>query len=105
MLSRYSRRTWDSQRKDVDMSIIAWIVLGLLAGWIASMIMGGGGYGIIGDMIVGIVGALIGGFITGPLFGIDVTGFNVTSLIVAVVGAIILIALLRAFTGTRRRPV
>ncbi len=84
------------------MSIIAWIVLGLLAGWIASMIMGGGGYGVVGDIIVGIIGALIGGFITGPLFGIDVTGFNVTSLIVAVVGAIILIAIYRAVAGTRR---
>ena len=84
------------------MSIIAWIVLGLRAGWIASMIMGSGGYGVIGDIIVGILGALIGGFITGPLFGIDVTGFNVTSLIVAVVGAIILIAIYRAVAGTRR---
>ena len=84
------------------MGIIAWIVLGLLAGWIASMIMGSGGYGVVGDIIVGIIGALIGGFITGPLFGIDVTGFNVTSLIVAVVGAIILIAIYRAVAGPRR---
>jgi uncharacterized membrane protein YeaQ/YmgE (transglycosylase-associated protein family) len=84
------------------MSIIAWLVLGLLAGWIASMIMGSGGYGVVGDIVVGIIGALIGGFITGPLFGIDVTGFNVTSLIVAVVGAIILIAIYRALVGTRR---
>ena len=84
------------------MSIVAWLVLGLLAGWIASMIMGSGGYGVVGDMVVGIIGALIGGFITGPLFGIDVTGFNVTSLIVAVVGAIILIAIYRALVGTRR---
>ena len=84
------------------MSIIAWLVLGLLAGWIASMIMGTGGYGLLGDMAVGIVGALIGGFITGPLFGMDVSGFNLTSLIVAVVGAIILIAIYRALVGTRR---
>lgn len=84
------------------MSIIAWLILGLLAGWIASMIMGSGGYGVVGDIIVGIIGALIGGFITGPLFGIDVTGFNVTSLIVAIVGAIILIAIFRAVGGTRR---
>ena len=87
------------------MSIIAWLVLGLLAGWIASMIMGRGGYGVVGDIVVGIVGALIGGFVTGPLFGVDVTGFNVTSLIVAVVGAIILIALYRALVGTRRGAV
>ncbi|HZK66553.1 MAG TPA: GlsB/YeaQ/YmgE family stress response membrane protein [Chloroflexota bacterium] len=84
------------------MSILAWIVLGLLAGWIASMIMGRGGYGVVGDIIVGILGALIGGFITGPLFGIDVSGFNVTSLLVAVIGAIVLIAILRAVTGSRR---
>lgn len=84
------------------MSIIAWLILGLLAGWIASMIMGSGGYGVVGDIIVGIIGALIGGFITGPLFGIDVTGFNVTSLIVAIVGAIILIAIYRAVAGPRR---
>lgn len=84
------------------MSILAWIVLGLLAGWIASMIMGRGGYGVVGDIVVGILGALIGGFITGPLFGIDVSGFNVTSLLVAVIGAIVLIALLRALTGSRR---
>lgn len=84
------------------MSIIAWLILGLLAGWIASMIMGSGGYGVVGDIVVGIIGALIGGFVTGPLFGIDVTGFNVTSLIVAVVGAIILIAIYRAVAGTRR---
>ncbi len=83
------------------MSIIAWIILGLLAGWIASMIMGRGGYGVIGDIIVGIIGALVGGLITGPLFGIDVTGLNITSLIVAVVGAIIFIAIFRAITGTR----
>ena len=84
------------------MSIIAWIVLGLLAGWIASMIMGRGGYGVVGDIVVGILGALVGGFITGPLFGIDVAGFNVQSLIVAVIGAIVLIAIYRAVTGSRR---
>lgn len=84
------------------MSILAWLVLGLLAGWIASMIMGSGGYGVVGDIVVGILGALIGGFITGPLFGIDVTGFNVTSLIVAVIGAIVLIAIYRALVGPRR---
>jgi uncharacterized membrane protein YeaQ/YmgE (transglycosylase-associated protein family) len=84
------------------MSILAWLVLGLLAGWIASMIMGTGGYGLIGDIVVGIIGALIGGFITGPLFGIDVSGLNITSLIVAVIGAIIFIAIYRALVGPRR---
>ncbi len=84
------------------MSIIAWIVLGLIAGWLAGIIMRGGGYGIIGDLILGVVGAIIGGWLTGFLLGTDmVNGFNVQSVIVAVIGAIVLIAISRLFTGSR----
>ena len=50
------------------MSIIAWIVLGLIAGWAAGMLMKGGGYGLIGDIVLGILGAIIGGWIGWPLF-------------------------------------
>jgi uncharacterized membrane protein YeaQ/YmgE (transglycosylase-associated protein family) len=84
------------------MSIIGWIVLGLIAGWLAGMIMRGGGYGIIGDIVLGILGAIVGGWITGLVLGADlVNGFNVISLIVAVIGAVILIAISRLFTGRR----
>jgi uncharacterized membrane protein YeaQ/YmgE (transglycosylase-associated protein family) len=84
------------------MSIIAWVVLGLIAGWLAGVIMKGGGYGIIGDIVLGIVGAIIGGWATGVILGTDmVNGFNVQSVIVAVIGAIILIAISRLFTGNR----
>jgi uncharacterized membrane protein YeaQ/YmgE (transglycosylase-associated protein family) len=84
------------------MSIIAWIVLGLIAGWLAGMIMRGGGYGIIGDIVLGILGAIIGGWLTGVLLGRDmVNGFNIETLIVAVIGAIVLIAISRLFTGRR----
>jgi uncharacterized membrane protein YeaQ/YmgE (transglycosylase-associated protein family) len=84
------------------MSIIAWIVLGLIAGWLAGMIMKGSGYGIIGDIVLGIIGAIIGGWITGVVLGADlVNGFNVVSVIVAVIGAIVLIAISRLFTGRR----
>jgi uncharacterized membrane protein YeaQ/YmgE (transglycosylase-associated protein family) len=84
------------------MSIIAWIVLGLLAGWIAGMVMKGGGYGILGDIILGVLGAIVGGWLTGLITGRDmVNGFNVESLIVAVLGAIVLIAISRALTGGR----
>ena len=66
------------------MSIIAWIVLGLIAGWLAGMIMQGGGYGILGDIILGVLGAIIGGWLTGVITGRDMmSGFNVESLIVA----------------------
>jgi uncharacterized membrane protein YeaQ/YmgE (transglycosylase-associated protein family) len=86
------------------MSILAWIVLGLIAGWLAGMIMKGGGYGIIGDIVLGIIGAIIGGWLTGILLGRDVvSGFNVESIVVAVIGAVILIAIFRAFTGSRGR--
>ena len=86
------------------MSIIAWIVLGLVAGWLAGMIMRGGGYGLIGDIVLGVIGAILGGWITGLITGQDVTlGFNVPSLLIAVVGAVVLIALSRLLTGRRVR--
>ena len=83
-------------------SIIAWIVLGIVAGWLAGMIMRGGGYGLIGDLVLGILGAMLGGWVTGAVLGRDmVNGFNIETLIVAVVGAVILIAISRLFTGRR----
>src|SRR6266567_5047067 len=83
------------------MSILAWIVIGLLAGWIASMIMHGG-YGIIGDLVLGILGALISGWVTGLVLGRDmITGFNIETLVVAIVGAMVLIAISRLFTRGR----
>ena len=84
------------------MSIIGWIILGLLAGWIAGKIMRGSGYGFLGDILLGILGAIVGGWITGALLGIDVTGLNIPSLIVAVVGACLLVAISRAIKGRRR---
>jgi uncharacterized membrane protein YeaQ/YmgE (transglycosylase-associated protein family) len=79
------------------MGIIAWIVLGALAGFIANLIMGGGD-GLIMMVVLGIVGALVGGFIAGTLLGIaDITGFNLTSLVVAVFGAVIVVFVARMF--------
>ncbi len=84
------------------MTIIGWIVLGLIAGWLAGLLMRGGGYGIIGDIILGILGAIVGGWLTGLLLGRDlVNGFNIESLIVAVIGAVILVAISRLFSGRR----
>jgi len=86
------------------MGILAWIVVGLIAGWLASRVMRGGGYGLIGDIIVGAVGAVIGGFLAANLLNMPdaVNGINVTSILVAFVGAVILIALLRMVSGRRR---
>jgi uncharacterized membrane protein YeaQ/YmgE (transglycosylase-associated protein family) len=86
------------------MTIIVWIVLGLVAGWLAGQVMKGGGYGVVGDIVLGIVGALVGGFLTGLVLGRDmVSGFNIESVVVAFIGAVILIAVSRAFTGRRAR--
>ena len=83
------------------MSIIAWILLGLVAGWLAGQVMRGGGYGIIGDIVLGIIGAFVGGFLSSALLGVDVTGFNLTSVLIAFAGAVIVIAISRAFSGRR----
>jgi uncharacterized membrane protein YeaQ/YmgE (transglycosylase-associated protein family) len=86
------------------MTIIVWIVLGLVAGWLAGQVMKGGGYGVVGDIVLGIVGALVGGFLTGLVLGRDmVSGFNIESIVVAFIGAVILIAVSRAFTRGRAR--
>jgi uncharacterized membrane protein YeaQ/YmgE (transglycosylase-associated protein family) len=84
------------------MSLVAWLVVGLIAGWLAGLVAKGSGYGLIGDVIIGVVGALLGGFLTGRAFGIDyVTGLNITTIVVAFVGALILIFLLRLLRGGR----
>jgi uncharacterized membrane protein YeaQ/YmgE (transglycosylase-associated protein family) len=83
------------------MSIIAWILLGLVAGWLAGQFMRGSGYGIVGDIVLGVIGAVVGGFLSGALLGVDVTGFNIPSIIIAFVGAVIVIAISRAFTRRR----
>ena len=75
-------------------SLIWFLLIGLIAGWLAGKVMRGGGYGVVGDMIVGVIGALIGGWVFG-LLGITAGGL-IGSIIVAFVGAVILIALLRA---------
>ncbi len=86
------------------MGLLAWIIVGLIAGWLAGQVMRGGGYGLVGDIIIGIVGAIIGGFLAGAIFGIPdaVNGISVTSIVVAFIGAVILVAILRALPGRAR---
>lgn len=82
------------------MSILSWVIVGLIAGWLAGMIMKGGGYGLIGNIAVGILGALLGGFLAAILFGGDyVTGLNLGTILVALGGSIALIWLVRVLPG------
>lgn len=87
------------------MGILSWIIVGLIAGWLAGMVMKGGNYGVLGDIILGIIGAIVGGFLAGALFGVadPISGINVTTLVVAFLGAIVVIAIVRALPG--RSPV
>jgi uncharacterized membrane protein YeaQ/YmgE (transglycosylase-associated protein family) len=76
------------------MEFVWFIIVGLIAGWLAGVIMKGGGFGVIGDIVVGIVGALIGGWLFSSM-GVSSGGGLLGAIIVALIGAIILIFLLR----------
>lgn len=78
------------------MGIILWIIFGALVGWIVSMIMKSG-HGVLWDVVVGIIGAIIGGWIMSAIGQTGITGFNIYSFLVALLGAIILIAVVRMF--------
>lgn len=82
------------------MGIIAWIVLGLIAGFIARWIVPGEGPGgVLGDIVVGILGAIIGGWIYGLFSHVGITGFNLPSIVCAIIGAVVLLFLIRAVRG------
>jgi uncharacterized membrane protein YeaQ/YmgE (transglycosylase-associated protein family) len=86
------------------MGILTWIIVGLIAGWLAGELMRGSGFGLLGNIVVGIVGALLGGFLASALFNVadPLTGFNITTLIVAFLGAVVLLALIGLFRGRGR---
>ena len=84
------------------MSIIGWIILGLIAGFVASKIVNKTGSGIVVDILLGIVGAVVGGFIFAQLGSVGVTGFNLWSMIVAIIGAIVILLIYHAIFGRRR---
>jgi uncharacterized membrane protein YeaQ/YmgE (transglycosylase-associated protein family) len=86
------------------MGIISWIVVGLIAGLLAKFILPGDNPGgVIVTTLIGMAGALIGGFVVGVLGGVGATGFNVWSILVATFGAIILLFVYRLFAGGQRR--
>jgi uncharacterized membrane protein YeaQ/YmgE (transglycosylase-associated protein family) len=87
------------------MSIIAWIVLGAIAGYLAGfLVRGDEGLGIIGHIVLGIVGALVGGFLAGALFNSDpINGpFDLSSIVVATIGAILVVVVVNAVMGRSR---
>ena len=88
---------------ELNMGILSWIVVGLLAGWLAGLLVKGRGYGCIGDIIVGVIGALLGGFLASYFFhmGDPISGINFQSILIAFVGAVIFVVILRLISGRR----
>jgi uncharacterized membrane protein YeaQ/YmgE (transglycosylase-associated protein family) len=83
------------------MSIIGWIVLGLISGFIASKIVNRAGEGFFLDIVLGIVGAIVGGWLFSMFGAQGVNGFNIYSMVVAVIGAIVVLVLYHAIVGRR----
>jgi uncharacterized membrane protein YeaQ/YmgE (transglycosylase-associated protein family) len=86
------------------MGLLSWILVGLVAGWLADTVMKGKGSGVLYSIILGIVGALLGGFLASALLGTGdpISGFNITTLLIAFLGAVIVIAIMRALPGRSR---
>jgi uncharacterized membrane protein YeaQ/YmgE (transglycosylase-associated protein family) len=83
------------------MSILAWLILGLIAGFIASKIVNKTGEGLVLDIVLGVVGAFVGGFLFSLVGAAPVTGLNIYSIIVAVIGSIVVLVVYHAFAGRR----
>jgi uncharacterized membrane protein YeaQ/YmgE (transglycosylase-associated protein family) len=80
------------------MGVLLWILVGLIAGWLTGLILRGSGYGVVGDIILGVLGALVGGFLASAVFETPdaVRGVNLATIIVAFVGAVIVVMVIRA---------
>jgi uncharacterized membrane protein YeaQ/YmgE (transglycosylase-associated protein family) len=83
------------------MSIIAWLILGLISGFIASKLVNSEGSGCLVDIVLGVVGAMVGGFLFSSVGGVGVTGFNLYSMIVSIVGAVVVLVIYHAISGRR----
>jgi uncharacterized membrane protein YeaQ/YmgE (transglycosylase-associated protein family) len=84
------------------MSVLAWIILGIIAGFIASKIVEGTGQGVLMDMVLGVVGAIAGGWLFRIFGGHGVTGLNIWSILVSIIGAVVVLALYHMIAGHRR---
>ena len=79
------------------MGIITWLIVGLIAGWLAGVVMKGKGFGLIGNLVIGVIGALVGGWLAGAIFNVSnaISGFNLTTIIIAFLGAIVVLYIAR----------
>jgi len=82
------------------MGLFTWIVVGAIAGWLANLIVKGSGAGLVGNIVLGVLGAMVGGWLAGAAFGIPraITGFNLGTIFVAFLGAVIVLLVVRVLT-------
>lgn len=83
------------------MGLLSWIIIGMIAGWLAGLIIKGTGHGLAGDILLGIIGAMVGGFLAGALFDIPqpINGLNFTTIVMAFLGTVIVVTLIRMLSG------
>ena len=81
------------------MGLLTWVVVGAIAGWLAGKVMKGSGFGLIGDIVIGVIGALVGGWLAGTLFNVPnaISGFNLTTIVIAFLGAVVVLFIARMF--------
>lgn len=79
------------------MGLLTWIIVGAIAGWLAGQVMKGSGFSLIGDILIGVIGALVGGWLAGTLFNTPdaISGFNLTTIVVAFLGAVLVLFIAR----------
>jgi uncharacterized membrane protein YeaQ/YmgE (transglycosylase-associated protein family) len=100
-INRYRLKRGKKETKTMEpMGLVAWVVVGLIAGWLASQVMPSS-FGLIGDTVVGMIGALVGGVIFEQFGEAGATGINLWSILVAFVGAVVLLFLIRAVSGRK----
>jgi uncharacterized membrane protein YeaQ/YmgE (transglycosylase-associated protein family) len=99
-----TREKLDKKEMEHKMSLLSWIVVGLIAGFLAGVVVKGGGFGLFGDIIIGVIGGLLGGFIASYFFhiGDPMSGINLESILIAFGGAVVLLFVLRLFRGRSR---
>ena len=75
------------------MGLLTWLIVGAIAGWLAGKVMKGKGFGLIGNIVIGVIGALVGGWLAGAIFNLPhaISGFNLSTIIVAFLGAVIVL--------------
>jgi uncharacterized membrane protein YeaQ/YmgE (transglycosylase-associated protein family) len=86
-----------SLKEATKMGLLTWIVVGAIAGWLAGQVIKGGGFGLIGDIVLGVIGALAGGWLAGTFLNMPnaISGFNLPTVIVAFLGAVVVLLIVR----------